>query len=81
MSSKFMNPVRLIEQCVSVLALGLFAATLIGVRQFSAESAEMGLALAIGAGTACLFIVGAMIYLHYPSPKQKQPNGSESSAC
>jgi uncharacterized membrane protein len=73
--------VRVLEQSISVIALLLFALTLLGVRWFVARPSAIGLGVAVGAGAACLVIVGAMIYLHYPSPRRRGRNHSEPHSC
>jgi hypothetical protein len=80
MAKKLRLTVRVLEQSVSVIALGLFALTLVGVRWF-AGGAAMGLGLAVGAGVACVIIVAAMIYMHYASPRRVAGRGSEPRSC
>jgi hypothetical protein len=81
MRGKLILTVRVLEQFISVLALGLFALTLIGLRWVALRPSAAGLAVAAGAGSACLMIVGAMIYLHYPSPRRLGDGCSEPGSC
>jgi multisubunit Na+/H+ antiporter MnhB subunit len=81
MAKKLPIPLRVLAQSVSLLALVLFAVALLGLRWFVAGPSAVGLGLAVGAGVACLVIVAAMIYLHYPSPRQSPRQRSHPHSC
>jgi len=81
MAKKLRLTMRLLAQSISTVALVLFGVTLLGLRWYAVRPSAAGLSVALGAGVACLFIVGAMIYLHYPSPRHWPHDPSRTNSC
>ncbi|HEX7009468.1 MAG TPA: hypothetical protein VF184_05770 [Phycisphaeraceae bacterium] len=62
-----MSAVKMPRLVIAAVVLCLFALALYASREYSQLGVTSHLALALGAGAACLAIVGGLIYANYAS--------------